>query len=63
MKTAMMKLLTNGYDLDIIPYSENEGDSRSSGLDIQIGGLTLQESNKAESLPGKNFNKITLLYK
>ena len=49
-----------GYDLDIIPDSENEGDSESSGLDIQIVGLTLQESNKAESLTDNNCNKITL---
>ena len=49
-----------GYDLDIIPDSENEGDSESSDLDIQIEGLRLQESNKAESLTGKNCNKITL---
>ena len=27
------------YDLDIIPDSENEGDSESSDLDIQIEGL------------------------
>ena len=49
-----------GYDLDIIPDSENEGDSESSDLDIQIEGLRLQESNKAESLTGKNCNKIIL---
>ena len=49
-----------GYDLDIIPDSENEGDSESSDLDMQIEGLRLQESNKAESLTGKNSNKITL---
>ena len=49
-----------GYDLDIIPDSENEGDSKSSDLDIQIEGLRLQESNNAESLTGKNCNKITL---
>ena len=49
-----------GYDLDIIPDSENEGDSESSDLDIQIEGLRLQESNKTESLTGKNCNKITL---
>ena len=49
-----------GYDLDIIPDSENEGDSESSDLDIQIEGLRLQESNKAESLTGKNCNKKTL---
>ena len=49
-----------GYDLDIIPDSKNEGDSESSGLDIQIEGLRLQESNKTESLTGKNCNKITL---
>ena len=48
------------YDSDIIPDSENEGDSESSDLDIQIEGLTLQESNKAESLTGMNCNKITL---
>ena len=48
------------YDLDIIHDSENEGDSESSDLDIQIEGLRLQESNKAESLTGKNCNKITL---
>ena len=48
-----------GYDLDI-PDSENEGDSESSDFDIQIEGLRLQESNKAESLTGKNCNKITL---
>ena len=35
-----------GYDLDIIPDSENEGDSESSDLDIQIEGLRHQESNK-----------------
>ena len=35
-----------GYDLDIIPDSENEGDSESSDLDIQIEGLTLQETIK-----------------
>ena len=51
-----------GYDLDIIPDSENEGDSESSDLDIQIEGLRLQESNKAESLTAKNCNKITLFY-
>ena len=49
-----------GYDLDIIPDSENEGDSESSDLDIQIEGLRLPESNKAESLTGKNCNKIIL---
>ena len=49
-----------GYDLDIIPDSENEGDNEPSDLDIQIEGLRLQESNKAESLTGKNCNKITL---
>ena len=49
-----------GYDLDIIPDSENEGDSESSDLDKQIEGLRLQESNKAECLTGKNCNKITL---
>ena len=49
-----------GYDLDIIPDSENEGDNESSDLDIQIEGLRLQESNKAEGLTGKNCNKITL---
>ena len=49
-----------GYDLDIIPDSENEGDSESSDLDIQIADLRLQDSNKAESLTGKNCNKITL---
>ena len=49
-----------GYDLDIIPDSENEGDSESSDLDIQIEGLRLQEFNKAKSLTGKNCNKITL---
>ena len=49
-----------GCDLDIIPDSENEGDSESSDLDIQIEGLRLQESNKAESLTGKNCNKIIL---
>ena len=38
-----------GYNLDIIPNSENEGDSKSGDLDIQIEGLRLQESNKAES--------------
>ena len=48
------------YDLDIILDSENEGDSESSDLDIQIEGLRLRESNKAESLTGKNCNKITL---
>ena len=47
------------YDLDIIPDSENEGDSESSDLDIQIG-LRLQESDKVEHLTGKNCNKITL---
>ena len=36
-----------GYDLDIIPDSEYEGDSESCDLDIQIEGLTLQESNEA----------------
>ena len=51
-----------GYDLDIIPDSENEGDSESSDLDIQVEGLRLQESNKAETLIGKNCNKITLQY-
>ena len=49
-----------GYNLDIIPDSVNEGDSESSDLDIQIEGLRLQESNKAERLTGKNCNKITL---
>ena len=49
-----------GYDLDVIPDSKIEGDSGSSDLDIQIEGLRLQESNKAESLTGKNCNKITL---
>ena len=49
-----------GYDLDIISDSENEGDSESSDLDIQIEGLRLQESTKAEHLTGKNCNKITL---
>ena len=49
-----------GYDLDIIPDSENEEDSESSDLDIQIECLRLQESYKAESLTGKNCNKITL---
>ena len=49
-----------GYDLDIIPESENEGDSESGDLDIQIEGLTLQESNKGECLTGKNCNRITL---
>ena len=49
-----------GYDLDIIPDSENEGNSESSDLDIQIEGLRLQKSNKAESLTGKNCNKITV---
>ena len=49
-----------GHDLDIIPDCENEGDSESSDLDIQIEGLRLQKSNKAESLTGKNCNKITL---
>ena len=48
------------YDLDIIHDSENEGDSESSDLDIQIEGLSLQESNKAESLTAKNCNEITL---
>ena len=51
-----------GYNLDIIPTSENEGDSESSDLDINIEGLRLQESNKVESLTGKNCNKITLSY-
>ena len=49
-----------GYDLDIIPDSENEGNSESGDLNIQIEGLRLQESTKAESLTGKNCNKITL---
>ena len=49
-----------GYDLDIIPDSENEGDSESTDLDIQIEGLRLQESIKAESLTGKNYNKKNL---
>ena len=49
-----------GYDLDIISDSENEGDGKSGDLDIQIEGLRLQESNKAESLTGKNSNKITM---
>ena len=35
-----------GYDFDIIPDSENEGNSESSDLDVKIEGLTLQESNK-----------------
>ena len=39
-----------GYDLDIIPGSENEVDSESSDLDIQIEGLQLQESNTIPSL-------------
>ena len=43
-----------GYDLDIIPDSENEG---SSDLDIQIEGVRLQECTKAESLTGKNCSK------
>ena len=60
MKTAMMKLFDCGYDLDIIPDSENEGHSESSDLDIQIEGLRFQEFNKAESLSGNNCNKITL---
>ena len=47
-----------GYDFDIIPDSENEGDSESN----EIEGLRLQESNKAESLIDKNCNKITLYY-
>ena len=51
-----------GYDLDIIPNSENEGHSESSDKDIQIEGLGLQESDKAESLLAKKCNKITLLY-
>ena len=46
MKTAMMKLFDSGYDLDIILDSENEGDSESSNLDIQIESLRLQKSNK-----------------
>ena len=41
-----------GYDLDIIPDSENEGDSESSDVDIQIEGLRLQESKKALSEAG-----------
>ena len=49
-----------GYDFYIIPDSENEGDSESSDLDVQLEGVRLQESNKAESLTGKNCNKITL---
>ena len=49
-----------GYDLDIIPDSENEGDSQSSDLDTQTEGLRLQQSNKAECLTGMNCNKITL---
>ena len=49
-----------GYDLDITLDSENEMGSESSDLDIQIDCLRLQESNKAESLTGKNYNKITL---
>ena len=32
------------YDLDIIPDSENEGDSESSDFDIQIEGLILHGS-------------------
>ena len=48
------------YDLDIIPDSENEEDSESSDLGMQIEGLRLQESNKVESLTIKNCNKITL---
>ena len=49
-----------GYDLDFISDSENERDSESSDLNIQIDGLCLQESNKVESLTGRNCNKITL---
>ena len=49
-----------GHELDIIPDSENEGDSESIDLDIQIKGLTLQESNEVKSLTGKNCNRITL---
>ena len=45
-----------GYDLDIIS-DENEGDSKSSNLDIQIEGLKPQEFNEAKSLTGKNCNK------
>ena len=48
-----------GYDLDIISDSENKGNSESHDLDIQIEGLKLQESNKAESLTGMTCNKIT----
>ena len=33
-----------------------------SDLDIQIEGIRLQESNKAESLTGKKCNKITLMH-
>ena len=49
-----------GYDLEIVLDSENEGDSKSSDLDIQIEGPTLQTSNEAESLTGKNCNEITM---
>ena len=48
-----------GYDLNITPDSENEGDSESGDFNIQIEGLRLQESNKAECLTGKYCNKIT----
>ena len=60
MKTVRVKILTVEYDLNIIPDSENGGDNDSSDLNIQIEGLTLQESNEAESLTEKNCNKITL---
>ena len=49
-----------GYHLDIIPDRENKGYSESSNLDIHIECLTLQKSNKAESLTGKHWNKITV---
>ena len=54
------KTFDSGYDVDIIPDRKNEGDTESGDLDIQREGLTLQESNEAESLTGEDCNKITL---
>ena len=57
-----MIMILTGYDLDIIHDSKNEEDSKSGDLDIQIEGLTLEESNKAETLTGKNCNTITVMH-
>ena len=47
-----------GYDLEIILYSENKGDSESSDLDTQIEGLTFEIYNEAENVTGKNSREI-----